>query len=389
MAVRLAGDRGGPAAAAPSRARTPPAPRRRCVRTRRAGRHGPRRSRGVRAGRSGARRRSSVRGRRAAGRRRVAAQGRSRVRRMTAWPGQAARWRPRSGRSTPARGGTRPGRRRPRSTRTAARPTSGERWLVNVSGHSTTVGAPVPPEARRRPRRRRARGRRGLSPSPVRGFRVPPPGEQSPAPARGSPLRCDPGEPLRHRPSAGRPRQRFTTPGEPRAAQPQPRRQPAHRVVRGAAAAAPVVVVQELRLVRGHVHVDRAVGAAALAGQAQVERVAHLRASASRRRSPRRRASRAAAGPGRGWSAAPRRSTRNEGHITRAARRHRRRTALARRRRSAEPPPRNRRRHPGSRIPRRPGARWRRQHGEPQVLSSGRDGPAFPGSSRRPGPRDP
>lgn len=40
---------------------------------------------------------------------------------------------------------------------------------------------------------------------------------------------------------------------------------------------AAVVVVEELRLVRGHVDADRAVAAAALAGQAEVERVPYLR----------------------------------------------------------------------------------------------------------------
>ncbi len=60
-------------------------------------------------------------------------------------------------------------------------------------------------------------------------------------------------------------------------------RQPAHRVVRGGRGRPAVVVVEELRLVGGHVHPDRAVAAAALARQAQVEGVPDLRPTASRR----------------------------------------------------------------------------------------------------------
>ena len=52
--------------------------------------------------------------------------------------------------------------------------------------------------------------------------------------------------------------------------------QPAHRVVGPRAQPPGVVVGQELGLHGGHVHLDRAVLLAALAGQAQVERVADL-----------------------------------------------------------------------------------------------------------------
>ncbi len=61
------------------------------------------------------------------------------------------------------------------------------------------------------------------------------------------------------------------------------RGQPAHRVVRPRAQAAGVVVGQELGLHGGHVDLDRAVLLAALAGQAQVQRVADLGGPPARR----------------------------------------------------------------------------------------------------------
>ena len=91
------------------------------------------------------------------------------------------------------------------------------------------------------------------------------------------PFRGDAAEPL------GQPGQR-RAPGSPvqqrgaagPADQAEPARQPAQRVVRGGTAAAGVPLRQELSFVRGHVHADRAVTLAALAGQAQVEGPGHV-----------------------------------------------------------------------------------------------------------------
>ena len=79
----------------------------------------------------------------------------------------------------------------------------------------------------------------------------------------------------------------------------------AHRVGDAGPEPALVVVRQELGLVGGHVHVHRALGLAALAGQAQVERARRPARRASRR-ARRRGASRTAGGRGRGWSPPPR-----------------------------------------------------------------------------------
>ncbi len=105
-----------------------------------------------------------------------------------------------------------------------------------------------------------------------------PPPERLPRQPRHVPLRGDPPEPLgdggqRAHPGQGVDQARRARTGDER----EPARQPPQRVVRGRAAASGVVVVEELRLVRGHVDADRAVAAAALAGQAQVERVPDLR----------------------------------------------------------------------------------------------------------------
>ena len=118
--------------------------------------------------------------------------------------------------------------------------------------------------------------------------------------------------------------------GPPRSA----RRPPAPAAGRPAAAtrgSAPMRVVrrraqpprgsagQQLGLVGGHVDADRAVARAALAGQAQVERLARPRRRASRRAPARPcAASRAAPGPGRGWSPSPRGWPGSDGHITAA-----------------------------------------------------------------------
>ncbi len=106
---------------------------------------------------------------------------------------------------------------------------------------------------------------------------IPPPAERPRRHPRDVPLGRDPAQPFR-RPREG------AKPGEgvdqrcrtrPRH-HPEPHRQPPHRVVRGRTAPPGVVVVEELRLVRGHVDLHRAVRPAALAGQAQVQRVPDL-----------------------------------------------------------------------------------------------------------------
>ncbi|MGX1222642.1 hypothetical protein RKD42_003901 [Streptomyces ambofaciens] len=94
----------------------------------------------------------------------------------------------------------------------------------------------------------------------------------------------------------------------------------------GGATAPGVVVVQELRLVRGHVDLDRAVGAAALAGQAQVQGVPDLRRPpAVRHQLAREHLVQQTGPPPRGVLLLPRRPE-GRAHHTRA--RHRRRTAL-------------------------------------------------------------
>ena len=74
------------------------------------------------------------------------------VRRSTRSAVAADRWRSRSGRSTAARAGTRPGARRPPAPSTAAWPIAGWKLLVKVSGHSTTA-----PRGRTAPGRSAAR----------------------------------------------------------------------------------------------------------------------------------------------------------------------------------------------------------------------------------------
>ncbi len=106
----------------------------------------------------------------------------------------------------------------------------------------------------------------------------PPSAERLPRHPRNPPLRRDPAQPLAQGRQYAHRGQGVDQPRRPRPRDPpQPHRQPPHRIVGGRAAAPGVVVVQELRLVRGHVDADRAVRAAALAGQAQVESVADLR----------------------------------------------------------------------------------------------------------------
>ena len=141
------------------------------------------------------------------------------------------------------------------STATAACPICGASRFVNVSGHSTH-----PPPL----------------PRPAGGTPVEPGRERRRGEPRDLPLRRHPAEPFqqpggsRRRDPVDRARRESREPG--------PHRQPAHRPVRGRPRPRPprVVVMRELRLVRRHVHVDRAVRQAALAGQAQVERVTYL-----------------------------------------------------------------------------------------------------------------
>ena len=91
-------------------------------------------------------------------------------------------------------------------------------------------------------------------------------------------LRRDPAQPLRQRAqrAAGGRVQHVHRPRRQPADEAQPPRQRAHRVVRGRARPAPVALGQELGLVGGHVHADRAVALAALARQAQVQRLGDL-----------------------------------------------------------------------------------------------------------------
>ena len=91
---------------------------------------------------------------------------------------------------------------------------------------------------------------------------------------RHRPVRLDAAGPLREPRQGAGVRDRVDGPRRERS-EPCPQRQPTHRVVRRGPQPVLVVVGQELGLVGGHVHVDRAVALAALAGQAQVEGVAN------------------------------------------------------------------------------------------------------------------
>jgi hypothetical protein len=86
----------------------------------------------------------------------------------------------------------------------------------------------------------------------------------------------DAGAPLGQPAAETRPRDRVGQPGRP-GGDVGPARQPAQRVVRARAQPAAVALVQHLGLVGGHVHAGRAVPRAALARQAQVQRLVHLR----------------------------------------------------------------------------------------------------------------
>jgi len=98
--------------------------------------------------------------------------------------------------------------------------------------------------------------------------------ERSGREARHAPLGVDPGHALGQRPQAG---QGDGEVGQARGVggESGPAVDHADGVGSPGAPVALVVVREELGLVRGHVHVDRAVGLAALAGEAQVEGVLH------------------------------------------------------------------------------------------------------------------
>ena len=136
------------------------------------------------------------------------------------------------------------------STSTAAWAISGWKWLLNVSGQRITGGS-----------------------SGLRGWR---PRNQAlkVCRAKGGMRRCWAMPPTHLATSlrTGVWLKKLARPGSQRR-QPRPPVDPAHGV--GVARPQPtfVVVRQKLGLVGGHVHVDRAVALAALAGQAQVERV--------------------------------------------------------------------------------------------------------------------
>ena len=127
---------------------------------------------------------------------------------------------------------------------------------MNVSGHSSSRAARHRPGARRGPRTRP-----GTTGRPARGCRVPVRCRRAVWPARPAPVPCGA---VQQRGAAGP------------ADQAEPARQPAQRVVRGGAAAPGVALRQEFGFVRRHVHADRAVTLAALAGQAQVEGPGHV-----------------------------------------------------------------------------------------------------------------
>ncbi len=120
---------------------------------------------------------------------------------------------------------------------------------MNVSGQSTTR-RPVPADS---------------------GPAAEPAGERLGRERRQIAFLRDAGQPFQ----AGQPRAQVRQPGR-RRGQPGPERQVTHRVVRRRAQPPRVVVVQELGLVRRHVDADRAVALARLAGQAEIQRVAHL-----------------------------------------------------------------------------------------------------------------
>ena len=110
-------------------------------------------------------------------------------------------------------------------------------------------------------------------------------GERAAGDRRDRPLPGDPAQPLGHRgqrPPGGGVEGVHHGGGEP-ADQPHPSRQRSHRVVRPRPDPAPVPLREELGLVGGHVDPDRAVALAALARQAQVQRLLDLRRPPSAR----------------------------------------------------------------------------------------------------------
>ena len=156
----------------------------------------------------------------------------------------------------------RPGSRRPPAPRPPPSPSAGWKWLLNVSGQRITRGRPAFRRGRaREPRLERLGGERAAS------------------------SRCgrDPAEPLGR--AADSPGVCVTKFAEPRRMrrQPRPPVDQAHRVGVARPEPALVVVREELGLVGRHVDVHRALALAALAGQAQVERLLDLLARSSRR----------------------------------------------------------------------------------------------------------
>ena len=206
------------------------------------------------------------------------------------------------------------------STATRSSATPGRNVSVKVSGQTTTVAS----AASRRARRRRGRGGTASAAKRGAGRRVVTPATACSAPARARDARARRWAAR----SSAPPRARPTAAAR---ARPSP----------AAAALRPVVVVrQELGLVGGDVDPRRAVAQAALAGEAQVERLVDVVVVPGRGRRPRPGTARPAASPGRGSSGARRGSRGTTGTSSR-----RRRAGTARRRRSA-------RRRPGA--PRRP-----------------------------------
>ena len=142
-----------------------------------------------------------------------------------------------------------PGRRRAAGSRRAR--SAGRKWSVKVSAQIHTSGA--------RPARRRDR-------SSARGA------ADAGANAGSERRRSTPAAALATRAERSEPHSRLRAPA-PRARPAGPARQPAQRVVVRGRRAAGVLLVQRLGLVGRHVDAGRAVGRAALAGQAEVERL--------------------------------------------------------------------------------------------------------------------
>ncbi len=162
----------------------------------------------------------------------------------------------RSGRSRPTPRAPPPAPRRASRTATRSTATGGRKASVNVSGQTTTVASLIVPAGR---------GDAAAA-------------ERAPGEARHGPRGRQPREPAHCPPEPGGAQHGV---GQPRHAGRHARRpgQEPQGIHRPGAQPAGVVVVEELGLVGGHVHLGRAVDGAALAREAQVQRIAHVAAA--------------------------------------------------------------------------------------------------------------